>query len=126
MEIVAEFDCFCRAFLSLEKVKTKEELFIPPSAEIQTMLDALDAQMKDMVEKMDEKTNLKMGADQTAAESGASEDRPRLLIMAGSGTGVLQVCNLSCKLTGCNATLKLTGYVSIKLLDLGLSSAPTE
>ena len=97
MEIVAEFDCFCRAFLSLEKVKTKEELFIPPSAEIQTMLDALDAQMKDMVEKMDEKTNLKMGADQTAAESGASEDRPRLLIMAGSGTGVLQVCNLSCK-----------------------------
>ena len=97
MEIVAEFDCFCRAFLSLEKVKTKEELFIPPSAEIQTMLDALDAQMKDMVEKMDEKTNLKMGADQTAAEAGASEDRPRLLIMAGSGTGVLQVCISSCK-----------------------------
>ena len=89
MEIIPETDCFGRAFLALEKIKTKEELFISPSPKIQAMIDEIAAQGKELMDSMVSRSETKACDIPTAAANDA--DRPRLLVMAGSGTGVMQV-----------------------------------
>ena len=92
MEIAPESDCFGRAFLALEKIRTKEELFISPSAESLATIDSMVAQIKEMRNKTEGHGDMDMGGISSKAIN--SEDRPRLLVMAGSGTGVIQVSSL--------------------------------
>ena len=89
MEVLTEFDCFINAFLAMEKTHTKEELFVPHS-------DKAVAMAKQMKEMMDEQMEVvKKNSDMKLLEAGGVEvkkdERPRLFVMAGSGTGVMQV-----------------------------------
>ena len=89
MEVLTEFDCFINAFLAMEKTSTKEELLVPHS-------DKAVAMTKQMKEMMDEQMEVvKKNSDMKLLEGPGvevkEEDRPRLFVMAGSGTGVMQV-----------------------------------
>ena len=89
MELIPETDCFGQAFLALEKMKTKEELFVLPSAKVQAMVDQKAAQVKETFDKMVGQMDMKMGGISTNIVS--AEDRPRLLVIAGSTTSIMQV-----------------------------------
>ena len=89
MEIISESDCFGRAFLALEKIKTKEELFISPSPKIKAMIDEITALAKELMDKIASRSDMNVSGIPTVAAD--HTDRPRLLVMAGSATGVMQV-----------------------------------
>ena len=73
----------------MEKTHTKEELFVPHSDKAV----AMEKQVKEMIEKSLE--NMEKNSDMKLLEAGGAEvkedERPRLFVMAGSGTGVMQV-----------------------------------
>ena len=89
MEVLTEFDCFINAFLAMEKTHTKEELFVPHS-------DKAVATAKEMKEMMDKSMQtIEKNSGMRLLDGGGAEvteeERPRLFVMAGSGTGVMQV-----------------------------------
>ena len=89
MEVLTEFDCFINSFLAMEKTHTKEELFVPHSDKALAMAK----QTKEMVEKSLE--NMEKNSDMKFLEGPGVEvkedERPRLFVMAGSGSGIMQV-----------------------------------
>ena len=87
---MSEFDCFCKAFLALEKVLTEDELLIPQSAEVLAEAEDLKVKMQDVMDNMATVSETKFTVDVGVAVK--EEDRPRLLVMAGSGSGLMQVC----------------------------------
>ena len=103
MEILPEADCFGWAFLALEKIKTKEELFVSPSAKSLATMDAMAAQINELRGKMESHGDVHVGG--ISSKTTDSEDHPRLLVMAGSGTGVMQVRSLYILDIGCSNQL---------------------
>ena len=120
MEILSEPDCFGRAFLALEKIKAKEELLVSPSAKTQATIEEMTVGMKEMMGKMASQMDARVGSISTEADT--QENRPRLLVLAGSGTGFVQV-SLSqnrneIKLKICNTNLKCSKQLILNYYSL--------
>ena len=88
VQIITEADCFVGSLLAMEKTHTKDELFIPPSAKSSAAMQDFQKQLQEIVEKV--KSNTALGMDSKLGKD-IVEDRPRLLVMAGSGSGIFQV-----------------------------------
>ena len=67
---------------------TEDELLIPLSTELQAEADAFRVKIASMMERAEEMTDIKI---QERTVEIKQEDRPRMLVMAGSGSGIMQV-----------------------------------
>ena len=88
VQIITEADCFVGSLLAMEKTHTKDELFIPPSTKSSAAMQDFQKQLQESVEKA--KSNTALDMDSKLGKD-IVEDRPRLLVMAGSGSGIFQV-----------------------------------
>ena len=74
----------------MEKVFSPEELFTPDNPEIETYAEEVRKRFEPVLEKLYKMTSMKQNVIEEQAGI-KEEERSRILVMAGSGTAVMQV-----------------------------------
>ena len=97
LQVHAEFDCFIKAFLALDKSLSSDELFEAVDPDLEAELQEKVAPTRDVYEQYQSMTDIQVTPQSdTSGKRDVCGDiketeRPRVLVMGGSGTGVLQV-----------------------------------